>query len=43
MPDDSMAEGIHPDPTDFRLLFESAPGLYLVLAPDAAFTIVGEQ
>ena len=29
----------HPPPTpDFRALFESAPGLYLVLAPD--FTIV---
>jgi signal transduction histidine kinase len=26
---------------DFRSLFESAPGLYLVLAPDAAYTIVG--
>jgi hypothetical protein len=29
-----------PDPPDFRLLFESAPGLYLVLRPDADFTIV---
>jgi signal transduction histidine kinase/ActR/RegA family two-component response regulator len=25
---------------DFRVLFESAPGLYLVLTPDPAFTIV---
>jgi signal transduction histidine kinase/DNA-binding response OmpR family regulator len=25
---------------DFRVLFESAPGLYLVLAPDPAFTIL---
>ena len=28
------------DDPDFRVLFESAPGLYLVLAPDPAFTIV---
>lgn len=26
---------------DFRALFEAAPGLYLVLAPDDAFTILG--
>jgi signal transduction histidine kinase/DNA-binding response OmpR family regulator len=29
-----------PDSPDFRLLFESAPGLYLVLRPDSAFTIL---
>jgi signal transduction histidine kinase len=28
-------------PPDFRVLFESAPGLYLVLLPDPDFTIVG--
>lgn len=27
-------------PPDFRLLFESAPGLYLVLEPDPGFRIV---
>ena len=26
---------------DFKLLFESAPGLFLVLQPDAEFKIVG--
>ena len=26
---------------DFRALFENAPGAYLVLAPDAGFTILG--
>ena len=33
---------IPPAPLDFRVLFESAPGLYLVLLPDAPrFTIAG--
>src|SRR4051812_9824189 len=30
-----------PGEPDFRELFESVPGLYLVLAPDSRFTIVG--
>jgi signal transduction histidine kinase len=39
-PDSSQLPRSGPPP-DFRLLFESAPGLYLVLRPDApAFTIV---
>ncbi len=29
------------DDLDFKLLFESAPGLFLVLRPDADFTILG--
>jgi signal transduction histidine kinase/DNA-binding response OmpR family regulator len=33
-------DGQFPANPDFRLLFESAPGSYLVLLPDAAFTIV---
>ena len=33
-----MNDTAHVEPVDFRVLFESAPGLYLVLAPD--FTIV---
>ena len=34
-----MPKGMNPNP-DFRKLFESAPGLYLVLLPDSKFTIV---
>jgi signal transduction histidine kinase len=30
-----------PEEPNYRSLFESAPGLYLVLAPDGAFTILG--
>ena len=33
---------IPPPPPDFRLLFESAPGLYLVLAPDLTIVAVSD-
>ena len=35
----SLHSHLLPQP-DFRVLFESAPGLYLVLLPDPDFTIV---
>lgn len=38
--DNLMSPRLLPNPQNFRTLFESAPGLYLVLLPDQQFTIV---
>src|SRR6266404_5409021 len=38
-----MEHGAHPRPaSDFRTLFESAPGLYLVLTPDLTIVAASE-